>query len=34
MMAAAVVKSWEVQWFWGIIAEEVVPVPGKPVPVP
>ena len=34
MMASAVVKSWEVQWCWGTIAEAVVPVPGKPVSVP
>ena len=34
MMAAIVEKSWEVLWCWGIIAEAVVPVPGKPVRVP
>ena len=34
MMAAAVVKSWEVQWCWGTIAEAVVPVPLSPVLVP
>ena len=34
MMVAAVEKSWEVRWCWGTVAEAVVPVPGKPVPVP
>ena len=34
MMAAAVVKSWEVRWCWGTFVEAMVPVPGKPVPVP
>ena len=33
-MAAAVEKSREVLWCGGTVAEEVVPVPSKPVPVP
>ena len=33
-MAAAVEKSWELLWYGGTVAEVVVSVPSKPIPVP